>query len=193
MPYFLVISHLIIIINKMQHNFIKNLSILTILAIFFTSCSKEKFNFPSTKDVPTKGIDRARKNVEEGRGVTLGGLARGPKTTYEFSTSNPLWRASLEILDFIPMSTVDYSGGMIISDWYTDKTNTDAIKITIRFLSNEIQTNSIKIILHKKVCTSNSACTIKMVQNSKISQELKTSIIKKAALIDKQSKNKKKR
>ena len=105
---------LIIIINKMQHNFIKNLSILTILAIFFTSCSKEKFNFPSTKDVPTKGIDRARKNVEEGRGVTLGGLARGPRTTYEFSTSNPLWRASLEILDFIPMSTVDYSGGMII-------------------------------------------------------------------------------
>ena len=69
----------------------------------------------------------------------------------------------------------------------------ESIKISVRFLSNEIQSNSIKVIIHKKVCETNSACTIKMVQNSKISQELKTSIIKKAALINKQSKNKKKR
>ncbi len=32
-----------------------------------------------------------------------------------------LWRASLEILDFIPLTTVDYSGGIIITDWYNDK------------------------------------------------------------------------
>ena len=44
----------------------------------------------------------------------------GSKTTYEFSTSNPMWRASLEVLDFIPLSTVDYSGGMIITDWYSE-------------------------------------------------------------------------
>ena len=124
--------------------------------------------------------------------MNLSGLARGPRTTYEFSTSNPLWRASLDILDFIPMATVDYSGGMIISDWYTDKSNNDSIKITIRFLSNEIQSNSIKVIIHKKVCKTSSDCSVQMLENSKISQELKSSIIKKAALIDRQTRTKKK-
>ena len=63
--------------------------------------------------------ERARKNIREGKGLSLGNLGK-KKTTYEFSTSNPMWRASLETLDFIPLSTVDYSGGMIITDWYTD-------------------------------------------------------------------------
>ena len=72
-----------------------------------------------------------------------------------FASSNPMWRASLEILDFLPMTTVDYSGGMIISDWYTgDSTkNNESIKITIRFLSNEVRSDSLKIIVHKKKCS----------------------------------------
>ena len=57
-------------------------------------------------------------------------------TNYEFSTSNPMWRASLEVLDFLPLATVDYSGGVIISDWYTDNDPNEALKITVRFLDN---------------------------------------------------------
>ena len=72
--------------------------------------------------MPTGAVAKAKKNVEEGRGISLKGLAGGnKKTTFQFSTSNPLWRASLEVLDFIPLSTVDYAGGMIISDWYFGK------------------------------------------------------------------------
>ena len=77
------------------------------------------FKYSSSKDNPVRGLERAKKNVAEGKGVSLNKIRRS-KTTYEFSTSNPLWRASLDILDFIPMSTVDYSGGTIVSDWYTD-------------------------------------------------------------------------
>ena len=92
------------------------------------------------RNIPTKGQDRARKNVDEGRGISLKNLGGRGKTTYEFSSSNPMWRASLEILDFLPLTTVDYSGGMIISDWYSDTSNqNESIKITIRFLSNDIQ------------------------------------------------------
>ena len=76
-----------------------------------------------TRKTPISGKERARKNVEEGRGISLKGLATGRgKTTYQFSTSNPMWRATLDILDFLPLSTVDYSGGVIISDWYSDQT-----------------------------------------------------------------------
>ena len=42
------------------------------------------------------------------------------KTTFEFSTSNPMWRATFDVIDFMPFVTVDYAGGMIITDWYTD-------------------------------------------------------------------------
>ena len=106
-----------------------------------------------------------------------------------------MWRASLEILDFLPMTTVDYSGGMIISDWYTDSTNKtdESIKISIRFLSNEVRSDSLKIIVHKKTCSINQNCKVILLDNSKISEELRSTIIRKAALLELESKNKKKK
>ena len=169
--------------------------IYSIITVFLTSCNGF-FKYSPAKDTPTKAGDRAKKNIEEGRGVSLGGLARGRgNTNYEFSTSNPMWRASLEILDFLPMTTVDYSGGIIISDWYSDNSsnNEDSIKITIRFLSNEIRSDSLKIIVHKKDCNSQQSCKVNILPNSTISQELRTSIIQKASLLEKESKNKKKK
>ena len=112
---------------------------------------------------PINAQERARKNIEEGRGFSVKGLAGRKSGTYEFSTSNPMWRSSLEILDFLPLVTVDYSGGIIITDWYNDAVDDDAIKITIRFLSNEIQSNSIKIIVHKKDCNVNQTCLVKKI------------------------------
>ena len=141
---------------------------------------------------PQQAKDKARKNIEEGRGVSLKGIMSNKGTNYEFSSSNPMWRASLEILDFLPLNTVDYSGGMIISDWYSGDNSDDSIKISIRFLTNEVRSDSIKIIVHKKKCSGNQACKIALLNNSKISQELRGTILKKAAQLEKESKNKKK-
>ena len=137
--------------------------------------------------------ERARTNIEEGRGISLKGAIGGSrKTTYEFSTSNPLWRASLELIDFIPLSTVDYSGGIIITDWYSDSNSSDeSIKITIRFLSNEIQSNSVRIIVHKKKCRVNENCAVAEI-NSQIKRELQKTIIAKAAQFERDSKKLKK-
>ena len=138
----------------------RRILIYLIISVFLTSCNGF-FKYSPARENPTKGSERAKKNIEEGRGVSLGGLARGRgKTNYEFSTSNPMWRASLEILDFLPMTTVDYSGGIIISDWYSDNSsgNQDSIKITIRFLSNEIRSDSLKIIIHKKLYYTTNLC-----------------------------------
>ena len=101
-----------------------------------------------------------------------------------------MWRASLEILDFLPLSTVDYSGGLIISDWYSDGNANESIKITIRFLDNEVRTENLKISVHQKVCKINN-CNINLLSQNKISNELKTTIIRKAALLEKNSKKKK--
>ena len=163
------------------------------MVILISSCAAFKPEKVDSRKVPTKAEDRARKNLEEGKGATLGNLlGRTGGTTYEFSTSNPLWRASLEILDFLPLTTVDYSGGMIITDWYTENNASDAIKITVRFLANEIRSDSVKIIVHKKKCISVSNCKINLLNNSTIGSELRTTIIRKAAEIEIASKNKKK-
>ena len=173
--------------------FTKKILILTFLSIFLTSCGKDFFKYSSAKDNPTKGKERAKKNVKEGRGLSIGGLTRRGGTTYEFSTSNPLWRASLDILDFIPMSTIDYSGGTIVSDWYNDGSNNDSIKITVRFLSNEVRSDSLKVVVHKKSCSTNQTCKINLVQNSILVDELQGSILRRAAKIEiEQKKNKKK-
>lgn len=175
-------------INQKTTFFIK-IFITTMFIFSLNSCNVYKKT--DTRKVPINAIERAKKNVEEGRGVKLRGL-KGSGTNYEFSTSNPMWRSSLEILDFLPLVTVDYSGGIIITDWYNDATSTDdSIKITIRFLSNEIQSNSIKIIVHKKECVTSSSCLVKKI-DSKIEEELRSSILRKASLLEKEKKNKKK-
>ena len=165
---------------------------LLILLLPLANCGIYKRS--DVKDTPINVNERVKKNVEEGRGASIGSLLKNNRNTnYEFSTSNPMWRASLEILDFLPMSTVDYSGGMIISDWYADNNNSnESIKISIRFLSNEVRSDSLKIIVHKKTCSNNSGCITTLINNSKVEEELRSTIIRKAALLEKDSKNKKK-
>ena len=166
------------------------LLLITFCLTCLTSCSK--FKKTDARKTPINALERAKKNVEEGRGVSLKNF-KNKKTTYQFSTSNPMWRASLDILDFLPLVTVDYSGGIIITDWYGDSSNrNDFIKITLRFLSNEIQSNSIKIVVHQKKCDQKNinSCQVNKI-NSKIEEELKVSIIRKAALFAKEDKKKK--
>ena len=170
-----------------MRNFIK---IIVIFFVFSTIVSCGGFKKVDTRKVPISGIERAKKNVKEGRGVGLGsmiGKGQG-STSYEFSTSNPMWRATLDILDFLPLSTVDYSGGVIISDWYTDNSNKNqALKITVRFLSNTVQTNSIKVTVHRKKCSVNQTCNVELFK-SRIQEELIASILKEATILEKQQK-----
>jgi hypothetical protein len=157
------------------------------------NCSK--LSKTDSRQVPINAQERAKKNVEEGRGAGITGIIKNRnKTNYEFSSSNPMWRASLELLDFLPLTTVDYSGGVIISDWYSDdlKSN-ESIKISVRFLSNEIRSDSVKIIVHKKKCSSNLSCATVLQTNSKIIEELRRDILSKASIFEKEDKNKKKK
>ncbi len=171
---------------------LKNL-VLILISFLLVACGEAfKPKKVDTRETPINAEERARKNINEGRGTSFGDLiGRGGRTTYQFSTSNPMWRASLEILDFLPLTTVDYSGGMIITDWYSENTSEDPIKITVRFLDNEIKTENLKIIIHKKSCSSDNKCKVNVLKNSKINEELLTAIIRKAAILEKNSSKKK--
>mgnify|MGYP001232947392 CR=1 FL=1 len=166
--------------------------ILLISFLFLSSCNALKNDRAMKSDRPLQAEDKRRQNIKEGRGVSLGKvLGRGGNTNYEFSTSNPMWRASLEILDFLPLATVDYSGGIIITDWYAeDSSKQDSIKISLRFLSNDIRSESLKVIVHQKECTSSQNCVVSLLSSSKIKEELHSEILRRAALLEKESNKK---
>ena len=166
--------------------------LFSILSLFLLSCEAFKPKKVNTREVSTNAQERARKNIEQGKGTSLKSIVRGGETTYQFSTSNPMWRASLDILDFLPLTTVDYSGGMIITDWYSDTTSDkESIKISLRFLGNDIRGENLKVIVHKKTCNSNLDCKVNLLNKTKIKEELHTTILRKAALLEKEAKKKK--
>jgi|TARA_B110000438_G_scaffold295814_1_gene339441 hypothetical protein len=147
------------------------------------------------RKVSPNSKERVKKNLEEGKGYSLknaiGGGGGG--TGYQFASSNPMWRATLEILDFLPLSNVDYSGGIITTDWYNEGTASDeSIKITVRFLTNEIRSDGLRIIVHKKRCNIQQKCTVKKI-SSTLEQELQVAILKKAVLFDNTDKKNKKK
>ena len=146
------------------------------------------------RKVPANVNERVRKNLEEGKGFSVKKMTSGAGgTSYQFASSNPMWRATLEILDFLPFANVDYSGGIITTDWYNEGTSSnESIKITVRFLTNEIRSDGLRIIVHKKRCTIQQKCTVKKV-SSAIEHELQVAILKKAVLFEQEiNKGKKK-
>ena len=164
-----------------------------VVLVFFNSCGI--YEPSDARVVSPNSKERVKKNLEEGRGLSLKKMmdGGGGSTNYQFASSNPMWRATLEILDFLPLSNVDYSGGIIITDWYNEGTSEDeSIKITIRFLTNEIRSDGIRIIVHKKRCSVEQSCKIAKI-SSALEQELQVAILKKAMLFEKEFiKNKKK-
>ena len=104
---------------------------------------------------------------------------------FQFASSNEMWRATLELLEFTPLSNVDYSGGVIITDWFSENSEQDPLKITVRFLSNEIRADGLKVIIYKKICKKNEKSNCRTIQdNTTLGQEIKLAILKKAAIIE---------
>ena len=166
-----------------------------LIALFALSSCKTIENLPggdARKNPPNPKL-RVKKNLEEGRGFRLdnmmGGQA-GKGGDFMFASANELWRASLDTLDFMPLSSVNYSGGIIVTDWYSDGNNLDeSVKISIRFLTNEVRTDALDIKVFYKKCNQVANCKIEQKTGSLVA-ELKKEILSKAAIYKKQNKDK---
>lgn len=155
--------------------------------LFLSSCS-DGFKGADARKIPANMAERQRQNIEEGRGFRLGSLSGNRAGEFDFASSNELWRASLDTIDFMPLASANYSGGIIITDWYNDENNTnESIKITIRFLTNEIRSDALDVKIFKKNCGSNQSCKM-FLQKGDLVKEIKKSILKKATLYKKQNK-----
>ena len=164
--------------------------ILILLSLFLiNNCGGGFFKRSDVKDNPVNVEDRARKNIEEGKGIRFG-IGNQKGGTFDFASSNELWRASVETLDFVPLVNASYSGGIIITDWFNGGGNDNRyLKITVRFLSNEIRSDAIKVNVHERICNNKNNCSTNLI-DSKISSEIQLAILKKAALMQKIGVNK---
>ncbi len=169
---------------KNNFNFLIKLFCLISILTLTSSCGGKIFRPAPAKDIPVNVRDRVAKNMEEGKAFKLFGQKNNGGGTFQFASSNPLWRASLDVLDFMPIINASYSGGIIITDWYDENNSKDSIKITVKFLSNEIRPDGLEILVYKKNCKSFESCQSNK-ENGIINNELKSAILKKATQIEK--------
>ena len=163
------------------------IAIVLALAISLSACQSLPGG-DARKNPPQPDL-RVKKNLEEGKGFRLDNVIGGKGgTNFEFASSNELWRASLDTIDFMPLLSANYSGGIIITDWYSDQPN-ESVKITLRFLSNEVRSDAINIKVFYKKCDKLMNCVISE-SNGNLKREIKKEILKKAAIYKRQTKDK---
>ena len=165
------------------------------LIISLNSCGPLAYKKVDSRKISNDPDERVKKNIEEGKSFKLfdteKGFGVGKTTTYEFASSNELWRATLDIIDFMPLTTANYSGGIIVTDWYSDNQNlNENIKITVRCLTNEIRSDALDLKIFYRNCDSSNKCKI-IEKEGNLSKELKKEILKKATIYQQQAKAKK--
>ena len=163
-------------------NSLKSLFFLTFLMILLNHCAKTD---PVTGEKILEETDPVKKarDFAAKQGGLFGDIGKNNSgTNFEFTTSNVLWRATLKSLDFLPLVNADYSGGIIVYDWYSDRGENQSIKISVRFLSNELKSSSVVVAGHKKICDDQGKCFVEKLDN-KFTDEIKESVISTARLL----------
>ena len=152
-----------------------------------TACEALKPKKVSAKDFPPDPRERVKKNIEEGKGFRLMDDFKKNGTSYEFASSNPLWRATLDTLDFMPLVSANYSGGIVVTDWYSENNSpNESVKISVRFLTNEIRSDALDINVFLKKCSENlTNCSISQ-NNNDIVSDLNFNILKRATKYQKE-------
>ena len=155
--------------------------LLILLAFFLNGCGIYKRS--DVKDNPVEVDKRVKQNIEEGKGLRFNIGAGKNSGVFDFASSNEMWRATIETLDFVSFTNASYSGGIIITDWFSSNKEGDKreIKITVRFLSNEIRADGIKVVVYDKYCETINNCRTNINQGD-VSEEIKLAILKKASI-----------
>ena len=164
---------------------IKIVGFLALISIFLNACNG-KLPGADARKFPADPKKRVEQNLKEGRGFRLNESIKkgmGGGGVFDFASSNELWRASLDVIDFMPLSSVNYSGGIIITDWYSENSSpNESLKISIRFLTNEIRSDALDIKIFNRQCTNNFMnCNISEVSGNLVT-ELKKEILGRATI-----------
>ena len=169
--------------------------LLLISFILLVSCSDMKpEDFKNTK--PIIKIEEYFQGSVKAWGILQD---RKGRVTRQFKADlNGKWDGSQLILDEIfnwtdgEKQTRQWTIQKIDEHHYEGTASDESIKITIRFLTNEVRSDGIRIVVHKRRCNAQQKCAVKKI-SSALEQELRVAILKKAVIFEKElEKNKKK-
>ena len=169
----------------------KIIAYLALITVVLNGCNG-KLPGGDARKTPADPAKRIEQNLKDGRGINLLDMGKSKGGVFDFASSNGLWRASLDVIDFMPLSSVNYSGGIIITDWYSENNNSnESIKISIRFSTNEIRSDALNIKVFNRKCSNNLLnCKVTAIDGILVT-ELKKEILKKATIYKNQDKEKK--
>ena len=173
-------------------NKFKIIAFLTVITFLLSGCNG-KLPGGDARKTPADPAKRIEQNLKDGRGISLLDMGKSKGGVFDFASSNGLWRASLDVIDFMPLSSVNYSGGIIVTDWYSENgSQNESIKVSIRFMTNEVRADALNIKVFNRKCSNNLLnCKITETEGVLVT-EIKKEILKRAALYKKQDKEKKK-
>ena len=165
--------------TKISINFI-------VLGLFLalTNCAAERDLGTGEKILREPNVfKKIEDNAAQGKGVLKGGISGviSRDTTYNFGTSNVLWRSTLKTLDFMQFQTVDYYGGVIVTDWHSNDNDNKQIKFTINFLSDKLATESVNVNGFIKECNQNKCTTTKT--GAELNTKIKFEILEYARIL----------
>ena len=120
--------------------------------------SGSKFNTGTNKDLALRDAETRLQSggglFGKGGGISLSGIIGD--NNQEKNTSggviamsvNPfLWRAALETIDFMPLSSADQIGGTIITDWYSTSGNEkERCKLNIFITGINLKTENLRVV-----------------------------------------------
>ena len=105
-------------------------------------------------DYPTKGntADAESGSLFETFTLNLGGLTGGTKDAESTLAVNAdLWRAALDTLSFMPLASADPNGGVIITDWYNDPSQTgERFKVNVVISGRTLRADALRVSLFKQ-------------------------------------------
>ena len=140
----MIIRTIIIIMTKFTY--FRSIFLLLTALIFLSSCEALKYRPVDAKEYPPEPEKRVKKNLEEGKGFRLFGDDDEKGGNFDFASSNPLWRASLETIDFMPLASADPFSGIIITDWYSNNKEVgERCKLNIFVKGKEMRTENLKV------------------------------------------------
>src|SRR4051812_530156 len=111
------------------------------LSVLLAACSDSG---PSDETVVPKSQIEARKErggkITGDEGMTLLGRKKEDSSGATIGVNSYLWRATLDTLSFMPLTSADPFGGVVITDWYEDpKTPGERFKVNALILDRSLR------------------------------------------------------
>ena len=97
---------------------------LTVLALVGSGCSRNR-------DIP---------------------LQLAPSRTTSIGVNSYLWRAAIDTVSFAPLLQADSSGGVIVTDWYTNpRSPGERVKLTVSILDQDLRADALRVAASRQI------------------------------------------